>query len=1291
MGPEDGAPGSELGSLAQLLRKVAATPGYDATLAADTQLGRRYTIVRLLGRGGMGTVYAVRDAELDELVALKLLHAELGADTGYQQRLRAEVRLARRVSHPNVCRVHDLGQEDGRLFVTMELVEGSSLRELTRAVRAGTTPAPSLATIVDVVVQIAAALSAAHRAGVLHRDVKPDNVVVDGNRAVLTDFGVASLAHDRDVVIAGTPAYMAPEILRGEPFDYRADVYSAAVLAYELVTGRLPFATRTIEAARHHAEKRLLPPPVPEALGAPPLRAALDRAFTRALDPEPMGRLASADQFAEAISHAARNTSATVIASRGSGGGDTPAASTPATTPSTIRRAELRVATVLVYRADRLRASTPDMRSLAADSTGDHPTLPAMETLTRGPAESLERIVVDAGGSPIAVSGLEITALFGAPISLGDDAERAARAAQALLAHRGGRAGLDTVRFAMRPGLMALSASDAIRPASTLANAARPGEILASPVTARQISARFDLAVADIGSISARRLVGERTPVPRPDAATFRARELEALEALAEDCFTNRHPRHGEVRGPAGFGKTQLRDALIARLRERREIEWIISRAPHGDTGPFELLRIADAGWYAAVDAAGLADRRAAFAAARRWLEVRAERRPVVVVLEDAQWSDELSRAFFDHLIHALDDVPVLVLSFTRSDDTAPSTGERDVIELGPLDDAAAGELARELAPNAPPDAIAAVVARAAGHPFFLEELARELAERGRSAGTMPATIEAVVQARLDRLDDASRDLLAAAAVAGESFARDALAPALSIIAEEPGGDAAIDASLAELDRLTLITPATTPGADPLAGESYRFVHGLVRDVAYARIAAPVRRSAHAKVASWLARQVDLEHRDTDVARISELAHHFEQGGAAGQAADAYRVAGQRCLEAAAYREATLALRKSAALAPAIDAELATQLGDATLHAETIAEAEKWYQRALDLTPETDTAGRALRWHQLGNAASRRADGPRAIQCFEAGLALAAPNGTLAPWATRDPRTAALLFGSLGWVAGYQLGDNERGLPGCQRAVDLLEGTPYRRELAHALSRLGATFMRASRFRDQLQCNRRNLEIGIEIDDVMMQLTARVNLGVVHGLVGEIDEAISHSLIARQLAARTGSRDAASIIESNLAGYYLECDRLDDAQRCLDEGMLSARAGSRVGLGETYGFVARLHAARGDLAGAELWARRALAQAESKLDQGIALRMLAQILARLGSPDARQTIEDAASRMANLDPYEQARTEAARARILRRAGDLAEADTARERARAELEQLGARRELAVLDLLDEVR
>src|SRR5687768_9426412 len=141
----------------------------------------------------MGEVFAVHDAELDEEVALKLLRAELSLEPTYRQRLRSEVRLARRVSHPNVCRVHDIGQHDEHLFVTMELVRGQTLRAILRAQHKHEAPPWPLTTVVDVIVHLASALAAAHRVGVLHRDIKPDSVILEDGRAVLTDFGVASL------------------------------------------------------------------------------------------------------------------------------------------------------------------------------------------------------------------------------------------------------------------------------------------------------------------------------------------------------------------------------------------------------------------------------------------------------------------------------------------------------------------------------------------------------------------------------------------------------------------------------------------------------------------------------------------------------------------------------------------------------------------------------------------------------------------------------------------------------------------------------------------------------------------------------------------------------------------------------------------------------------------------------------------------------------------------------------------------------------------------------------------
>jgi tetratricopeptide (TPR) repeat protein len=1265
---------SELGSLAQLLRKIAATSANAPALAPGCVIARRYTVRRLLGRGGMGAVYEVHDLELDEAVALKLLHRELGCDAGYQQRLRAEVRLARRVSHPNVCRVHDLGLDGEQLFVTMELVRGRSLRQLLRTRDAAALP--TLAESIDVVVQLATALGAAHRAGVLHRDVKPDNVMIDGSRAVLTDFGVASLAHDKEHVVAGTPSYIAPEVLRGEPFDHRADVYSTAVVAYELATGAPPFPARTLEEAAVLAARPPPPPPLPATFGTPALRLALDDVFARALAPQPASRIPSMDRLAEAIAHAARPGGAHLVTAR--------ATQPPASSSTTSRRSEVRVATALVYRADELEAGT---------------------------GEDLERIVVDAGGTPVTTSALEVTALFGVPVALGDDAERAARAARALIERRGGRAGLDTVRVMLRPSAMALATRETFASASSLVDAAGAGEILASAITARQLAARFEIAGVEVGGSSARRIIGARPPVPRADAATFRPRELAALVSVAEDCFTHRRPRHAEVRGAAGFGKTQLRDALIARIRERRDVDWLIARADlHGSTAPLGLLHAAHADWYARVERAGLGDCDAAFAAARTWLEARSERQPVAVVFEDMQWADELTRAFVEQLAASLGDVPVLVVTFVRARDDEPAPPPRakiDVLSLGALDGATASALVRSLAPGATREAIDDVVARAGGHPFFLEELARSLGEHGpahAAATPLPPTIEAIVQARLDRLPPAARELIAAAAVTGSTFWRDALSDVTG------QGSEAIDAGLAELERRAMVVPATEGDTLGAAGDRYRFVNELVRDVAFARLAPRERRGVHAAVAAWLLDRfpslgaLDRGGRsDLPIEIVSAFAHHLEEAGEPARAAVAYRVAGGRQLESAMYREAARSLRRAATLLPAIDAELASQLGDAVLLVDSIDEAEAWYARAFAATPDDDGAGRALLWHKLGTAASRRADHTRALDCFERGLAVAAPDGThLASWALRDPRTAALLFGSLGWVAGYLAGDNQRGLAACERAVELLDGTPYRRELAHALSRLGATYMRASRFRDQLACNRRNLEIGIEIADLMMQLTARVNLGVVHGVLGEIDDAIYHTEIARDLATRSGARNVVGLIESNLAGFYLECGRLDDAEHCLDEALaLSERAGRRTGLTETYGFAARLRAAKGDLAGAARWAQLALELAqhlELKLDESIALRLLAQLRARTGDRDgALAAIATAAARGAGLDPFESARTEAARARVLRRLGGdddaaaAASAAEARAVALADLTRLGARRELAVLDELDEVR
>lgn len=250
----------------------------------------RYAVVRLVGRGGMGSVYAVRDTEIDEHVALKVLSAERTEARGIA-RFRREVRLARRITHPNVVRTHDLGTADGLWYLTMELVSGDPLGLWAR--RAGTLTAAQVA---GIGAQIAAGLAAAHAVGVVHRDLKPSNVLIDERgRAVLTDFGIARSLDGADGRLTrgpiGTPAYMAPEqAAAARQADARSDLYALGVVLFELITGLLPGAA-TPDGDALDADPRQYTE-VPD-----PLAALVEQL----LQPAPAARPSSATEVARAL------------------------------------------------------------------------------------------------------------------------------------------------------------------------------------------------------------------------------------------------------------------------------------------------------------------------------------------------------------------------------------------------------------------------------------------------------------------------------------------------------------------------------------------------------------------------------------------------------------------------------------------------------------------------------------------------------------------------------------------------------------------------------------------------------------------------------------------------------------------------------------------------------------------------------------------------------------------------------------------------------------------------------
>jgi hypothetical protein len=268
----------------------------DARFVPGVILEDRYRIVSLTGKGGMGEVYRADDLKLEQTVALKFLPQALVLDGAALARFHREVRTARQISHPNVCRVFDIGEADGVPFLTMEYVDGEDLASLLR--RIGRLP-PDKAT--EIARQICAGLAAAHEFGVIHRDLKPSNVMLDGRgKARVTDFGLAAAAGEfrPEESRAGTPAYMAPEQLAGKEATVRSDVYALGLVLYEVFTGKRAFdAASLADLAKLHEQTT---PTSPSAL-IKDLDPIIERVILRCLEKDPAKRPASALQVAAAL------------------------------------------------------------------------------------------------------------------------------------------------------------------------------------------------------------------------------------------------------------------------------------------------------------------------------------------------------------------------------------------------------------------------------------------------------------------------------------------------------------------------------------------------------------------------------------------------------------------------------------------------------------------------------------------------------------------------------------------------------------------------------------------------------------------------------------------------------------------------------------------------------------------------------------------------------------------------------------------------------------------------------
>jgi len=301
---------SDAPTMAHFSKAGASTPAPPITAVSDSDLAKqallapgsvlagRYRILKVLGQGGMGAVYQARDQELDRVIALKVIRPELAGNPSILQRFKQELILARHVTHKNVVRIYDLGESEGTRFITMEYVEGDDLRTLLR--KHGKF-SPSQA--VEIIEQICRALEAAHAEGVIHRDLKPQNVMRDPQgRVVVMDFGLARLLESPGMTqtgaLVGTLEYMSPEQALGETLDQRSDLFAVGLIFYELLTAKSPYKADTGIAT---LVKRTRESAVPVSQVDPTVPKSLSMVVARCLERDPNHRYASAQELLDTL------------------------------------------------------------------------------------------------------------------------------------------------------------------------------------------------------------------------------------------------------------------------------------------------------------------------------------------------------------------------------------------------------------------------------------------------------------------------------------------------------------------------------------------------------------------------------------------------------------------------------------------------------------------------------------------------------------------------------------------------------------------------------------------------------------------------------------------------------------------------------------------------------------------------------------------------------------------------------------------------------------------------------
>lgn len=930
-------------------------------LSAGSLFCRRFEIYGPVGQGGMGTIYRARDRYTGDVVALKLMHRDPSEPIG-SERFEREAQLLAALRHPGIVGYVAHGRSlDGEPFLAMEWLEGEDLSQyLLRKPL-------SLGQSLSLLVRTAEALAVAHRQGIVHRDIKPANLfLVDGNieRVKVVDFGIARTARSQTVTrrgaIIGTPEYMAPEQARGDAeLTPAADYFSLGCVLYECLTGQPPFV------AEHTAGvlmRILHEQPVPITQRRPGVPESVARLVDQLLTKEPAKRLSVATALKHQIATLGELPS--------------PATATTATNSqppvSDFSQEELSLLCVVVA------ALPDDDRSRSTD-------LQATGSLVESERHELFRALYRMGTPADSLANGAIVVTAAAAGSATDQAIQAARSAL-LIKERWPAAvvSMATGRGLLRGraviGEVVDCAARAIKDRGHASLAQDASAVLLDDLSARLLGSRFVQMTSPDGILllseereadASRPLLGLPTPCVGRDA------ELNNLEGQLASSVEEGEARVVLVSAGPGVGKSRLRHELLRRVDARfQSVTLLLGRGKLGSAAaPYGLLVDAIHRLCGVSGGEPIAQQRRRFQsrigahindpdrtrvvsflgelchipfpaegnpmlqAARQepmimqeamrralldWLVAECTAAPVAVVLDDLQWSDELTMSVLDDALRTLRDMPLFVLGFARPEfrERFPrlwSSHKVQELPLKGLSKRASERLAlRVLGKEADPKAVAWAVERSCGNALYLEELLRAVSEGNWHAS--PETVVAMLQARIGKLKIESRRAVRAAAVYGQTFWHGGLAAILG----GPDVTPDLECALTDLIEAELVQPhpqSRLPNQKELI-----FRHAVVRDAAYSLLSAADLKTGHHLAAQFLE-----EAGEHDAAVI---AAHFELSGDKLRAASRYQQAAEACITRGSLLGGLHLVQRSLACEP--DGELLGMLRSTESYVSTL-------------------------------------------------------------------------------------------------------------------------------------------------------------------------------------------------------------------------------------------------------------------------------------------------------------------------------------------------------------------